>query len=98
MEAHEEVEALRSRAHERLEALLQNAAGKSPQETAAIITELAFEPGNPVKDFFAAANGICMWQETPWSPLGTDINNSARSTAVATQHAQVSQLQESLTL
>lgn len=63
MEALDEVEALRSRANAHLEALLQHAADKSPQEIAALITELAYDHG-PLRDFFAIANGACTWRRS----------------------------------
>lgn len=56
MEAHVDVEALRRKANALLQDLLQQAAGRSHEETADAITELAFHHANPLKDFFAAAS------------------------------------------
>lgn len=57
MEVLDEIDALRKEAHSHLQVLLQHAAGRSPQETAFNITELALENGNPVREFFAAVYG-----------------------------------------
>lgn len=70
MEAHEEIDALRKEAISHLHALLQHAAGRSPQEIAYDITELAFENGNPVKDFFAAVYGTGKPDPRRCSPSG----------------------------